>query len=104
MSLFIGLILVLIGTKVKLCLSFGLILFGIGAFLYSWHKTEQSNEIQKEVALELQNYDVDKQEDKAIVNELKRIQKEDKKSSRRIVVCFVLFGAMMVILGLVSCF
>ena len=102
-SLFIGLLLVIIGNKNTYCLGFGLMLLGIGTFLYSLYKTEQSRELQQEVDYELENYDSNKEEHVAIVKELKRIKTADSKQTKRINFSFVLFAIMLFVLGIIVC-
>ena len=102
-SFFVGIVLAILGAKNKYCLGAGFIFIGLGSFLYSWHRSLESVDLQTEVNEELMKYDPEIQENTAIINELGRIQDENKKKTKRTNIVFVLFGAMMVIVGFIAC-
>lgn len=103
-SLFVAIVLIVIGTKNKYCLGVGLMLLGLGSFLYAWDKRDSNESLQNEANEELSKCNPDKEEDKAIITELHRIKKDIEKKTKRTTIVFTLFGIMMVVMGFISFF
>ena len=96
-SLFIGLLLIVLGNKSNYCLSFGFILFGIAIAFYAVQKGEKFDSAIVEI-----NNDIEQTSEKDSFS-LKQLNKEKKKfinQKRRFNFVFYLSAFLMVMVGI----
>lgn len=106
-SLFIGLILLILGNKNKYCLAFGFIVLAFGVVLYVLFKQDKLNELLNEVKLQKEetedtiakNEEEQKQKD-YILKELKKIKAKTEKQKGRLQVVFYLCAFLLLLAGI----
>ena len=120
-SLFVSLILVIVGSGNKYCLSFGFILMGLSLSLFIWYNNEKTQKTLESLEADIdyvEQYDeneiVDEEhEDLTFENEEERIyvlkqlyvrQNKLRKQKRKSIILFNLCGFVLVILGFVGLF
>jgi len=95
-SLFVSLLLIILGNKNNYCLSFGFILMGAALALYAMNKGEQIDSSIIEVANEIEETPIENvfaQQQLAI--EMKKLKKQKSKLN----ITFYLCAALLVIVG-----
>lgn len=95
-SLFIGLLLVILGNKNSYCLSFGFIFMGVSLGFYSYYKTEVFNKDLSEI-----NKEANKLEaiDEYAFSQLNKMKKKVQKQKIRFNILFCLAGVLLIVLG-----
>ena len=116
-SLFVGLLLLILGNENKYCLSFGFIVVGLSLEFFVWYyleKLEQySNEINTKIdeieaeEIEFDDEELEELKEEETVYALKQLyiaQKKIKKKKRSVKILFTLCGALLAIIGVVGMF
>ena len=125
-SLFIGLLLVILGSKNKYCFSFGFIVIGISLIVLIGYNNEKIQNTITEIADELdeidyfelkkedsdeidedyeEKFDMEKEQEKAyVVRELTIAQSKLKKRKRRSAVLFAMCSLGLIFLGIFGLF
>lgn len=120
-SLFVSLILVIVGSGNKYCLSFGFILMGLSLSLFVWYNNEKTQKTLESLEADIdyvEQYDEnesvnEEHEDLTFENEEERIyvlkqlyvrQNKLRKQKRKSIILFNLCGFVLVILGFVGLF
>ena len=113
-SLFLSLIVLILGNKNDYCLSFGFILLGISAVLFVFYtnsKTQQDiQEIDKEIEKYDEEYDLFEESDELIeerayvMQQLYLSQNKLMKRKRKVSITFYLCAALLIILGIIGLF
>lgn len=116
-SLFVGLLLLILGNANKYCLSFGFIVSGLSLELFVWYyleKLEQySNDINTQIdeieaeEIEFDDEELEELKEEETVYALKQLyiaQKKIKKKKRSVKILFTLCGALLAIIGVVGMF
>jgi len=107
-SLFVSLILVILGSKNNYCLSFGFIIMGASLFLFVWYSNENITKSLEEVEQQLDevdaNEELDEEEQAYILKQLYLRQRNLEKKKKQFAVTFYLGGAVFIILGFVGLF
>ena len=93
-SLFIGLLLVILGNQNKYCLSFGIIFIGLAVILFCIYKTAGLNRNISELDLV-----IDETDDIDILNELSKERLKKNRQKIKMQISFYLFGALLIIVG-----
>ncbi len=93
-SLFIGLLLMILGNKNAYCLSFGLILIAIGLVFYALHANDKTKQDLESIDKQLDNTDDDYE-----IRELRKAERKIKKNLKGINVLFYVSAAFLVILS-----
>ena len=107
-SLFIGLLLIILGSNIKLCFSFGFVAIGVSLFFFVVYFQERTQRMLIEVNEKLeQTYD-DKElaeEDRLyVLAQLGLQQKYLNKQQKRINLLFSITGVVLIIVGFVNMF
>lgn len=110
-SLFLGLLLTILGGKSYYCLSFGLIMLGISLALFVWYNDEQTTknlgEIEQEID-EITSVDIEDEELEKeriyILGQLLTAQKKLIKKKKSVLITFSLCGFALVVLGFINLF
>ena len=95
-SLFVSLLLIIIGNKNNYCLSFGFILMGVAIAFYAMFKTEKFNETLLEINNDIEELD---KEDEFELKQLNRERKRFTAQKRRFNFTFYLCAFLLVIVG-----
>lgn len=118
-SLFISLILIILGNSNKYCLSFGFILLGLAAALYVLYNNEKTLHEIDEINKELDEIDLNEDFDFDSDGEEDLLNDEDKayvlqqlylrqgnliKRKKKVTIIFYLCAALMVLLGIIGIF
>lgn len=93
-SLFIGLLLLILGNQNKYCLSFGVILLGAALILFCIYKTKGLTENIIELDLAIEETD-----DINLMSEIYKEIARLKRQKMKMQISFYLFGALVIILG-----
>ena len=99
-SLFIGIVLMILGNKSKYCLSFGMVFLAISSTLFSLYKAEENRETNKEIEQELEKIDETNIEHKYIEVELLKIQRKNNKKTAKVSFVFNMFAIIVVVLAI----
>ena len=110
-SLFLGLLLTILGSKNSYCLSFGLIVLGISLALFVWYNDEQTtkslSELEQEID-EITSVDIEDEElEKERIYILGRLliaQKKLIKKKKSVLITFSLCGFALIVLGFINIF
>ena len=100
-SLFIGLLLVILGNKNKYCLSFGLIFLAIALLIYITDKYKKISQAIIEVDIAIEETEM---EDFDIIMELTKQKKMLKKQKGFTCVMFYCFAVGLIIFGIANLF
>ena len=100
-SLFIGLLLVILVNKNKYCLSFGFIILGLTLGYYTMNKVRNLNEEIRLVDQEIDETDI---EEFHLINELTNYKRKLKKQKNFGCTMFFVCAVLLVILGFVGLF
>lgn len=108
-SLFIGLTLLILGNKNKICLAFGFIISAFAIVLYVLYKVDKYNEVLKEVATQksevedivAQTEEEMKQKDH-LLKELKKIKTKTESEKGRLQFVFYLCAFLLLLAGIFS--
>lgn len=107
-SLFAGLLLLVLGSKSKYCLSFGLIFLGLSLVLLIFYINEKYENVIKETNEEIDNLEVDEEiaeEEKVyVLQELFLKQKKITKQHKRTRTLFILCGFIIILVGFFGMF
>lgn len=118
-SLFVSLLLVILGGKVKLCLSFGFIIMGVSLFLFIWYNNERIKKALDELNEKIDEidaldndyeYESQEEEDEAeeekvyILKELYSRQGYVEKKKKSMFVMFGICGLALIVLGFFALF
>ena len=109
-SLFLGLLLVVLGSKNKYCLSFGFMVLGVSMFFLIWYNNEKTALMLTEVSqqidtLEAENYVIEDDEEYVyVMKQLYGRKKYLTKHKKISLIMFALFGVALIILGIVGLF
>ena len=118
-SLFISLIIIILGNKNKYCLSFGFILLGFCAGLFVLYNNEKTNQTISEIDQELDeielddSFDVDgdgeedilTDEEKVYVMQQLCVQQADLlKRKKKVAITFYLCAGLFILLGIIGIF
>lgn len=95
-SLFIGLLLIILGSKNEYCLSFGLIVTGCSLGVYALYKTASINKLLEEIEQEIEEVDV---EDSYTLKQLIKMKSRLKKQRRSVSIVFYLTAVLLIVLG-----
>ena len=95
-SLFIGLLLIILGNKNKYCLSFGFILMGAAIAFYAMQKTDKFNATIVEINNDIQQLD---SEDTYTHQQLEKEKRKFVKQKQRLNFTFYLCAVLLVIVG-----
>ncbi len=98
-SLFIGLLLIILGSYYSYCLSFGLIITGVSLGIYAVYRTAKINEILQEIEEEISDIPV---EDSYTLKELIKLKSKYKKQRRSVSIVFYLTAVLLIVLGVYS--
>ncbi len=107
-SLFVALLLVILGNKNTYCLSFGFITLGISLGLFIWYSNEKYETMLTNINSDIDEVDVseeiEEEEKTYILQQLYIKQKKIKKTKQRIIICFALCAVSLIVLGIVAMF
>lgn len=114
-SLFISLLLVILGSKNKYCLSFGFILMGVSLYAFIWYMNEKIenelnelndmiDELESETFDELEETDQELEERTYVLQQFYARQKQLTKKKRSVKLVFGVCGVALVILGFINLF
>lgn len=107
-SLFVSLLLIVLGSKNKYCLSFGFMLLGASLIVFLTYAKEKIQNSLNELSQDIDEIDVNEEiseEDKVyIMKELFIRQKQLSKKKISLNIVFCLCGFMLVVFGLISLF
>jgi len=95
-SLFISLLLIILGNKNNYCLSFGFILMGVAIAFYALFKTEKLDSALIEVNNDIQNAS---NEDTFVLQQLAKEQRKLIKMKKRLGFVFYSCATLLVIVG-----
>ena len=95
-SLFISLILIIVGNKNNYCLSFGFILMGVALGLYALYKSEAIDNVLVEINNDIEETDVT---DAFTLQELFKERKKFTKQKRNLNFTFYLCAILLVVVG-----
>ena len=108
LSLFLSLILVILGSKNKYCLSFGFIVLGVSIELFMIHLNTKYKKELIELAEEIDEVDIsgelEEEEKVYILQQLYLRQKQITRKNKRTNLVFTTCGALMALLGVVNLF
>ena len=94
-SLFISLILVIVGNKNKYCLSFGFILMGVALALYVISQTDRINETLVQINNEIEENSRNEFDISQLYKEISFLNKK----KRRLSMVFYLAAALLIVVG-----
>ena len=100
-SLFIGLLLIVLGNKNEYCLSFGIICLGFSLGMYSLYRVGQLDESLKLVDEDIEEADPD---DAYTLKELRKIKSRLKKQRRTCSIVFMIGAVLLIIIGFANMF
>ena len=107
-SFFIGLLLLILGSKSKVCFSFGFVLIGSALMFFVLYSHERTQKMLIEVSEKLeQAYDdkeLPEEERLYVLAELGLQQKRLNKQQKRINLLFSITGAVLIVAGFVNMF
>jgi len=110
-SLFLGLLLVILGSKNSYCLSFGLMVLGLSLEVFIWYNNERIAKAISDIDAEIDQINSVEVEDEELEEERVYIlqqfvlqQKKLIKKKKSIYVVFGLCGFVLIILGFVNLF
>lgn len=114
-SLFLSLIVLILGNKNPYCLSFGFIFLGISAVLFVFYTNEKTQQYIAEVDKEIDKYDQEfdklnedneeiQMERAYVMQQLYLSQNKLMKRKRKITIVFYLCAALLIVLGIVGIF
>lgn len=107
-SLFIGLLLVILGNRSIYCLSFGFIFIAISLEFFVYYANEKTSKSISELKQEIDEVDADEEldnEDKVyILKQLYLRERKLSKSKKRVSIVFSICALSLVILGIVGIF
>ena len=107
-SLFISLILVIVGNKNQYCLSFGFMLMGVSVALYVLYNDEKTvqtlADIDQKIAEIKHDESMDEDDADFSMQELMLVQTKLLKRKKKIAFIFYLFAALLVVLGFYAMF
>ena len=95
-SLFISLLLIILGNKNNYCLSFGFIIMGLAIAFYAMYKTDKFNEVILEINNEIDESD---KEDNYTITQLKKEKTKFIKQKKRFMFVFYLCAVLLVVVG-----
>ena len=102
-GLFIGLLLIVLGSKSEYCLSFGFIILGLSMPFYAQYNTEKTTKSLEEISTTLEEVDGCEElspEDEAYISkELYNTQKKLIKKKKQVIIMFYCFALLMFVLG-----
>ena len=108
MSLFLSVLLILLGGKNKYCLSFGIVFLGIAIVLFSLYASEKQRNALIELNKTIDEVDIDEELDEEekvyILQQLYIRQKKLTKQEKRMKIVSVLFGFAVIVLGIFGMF
>lgn len=94
-SLFIALVLVIVGNKNRYCLSFGFILLGVAIALFAFYQLDRINA----ALIEINNEIEDNQNDEFAIKQLLKESVALNKKKRSVSATFFLCAALLVVVG-----
>ena len=114
-SLFISLLLIVLGSKNKYCLSFGFMLMGASLYAFIWYMNEKiENELNEVNALideldnenfeEIEESDQEIEERAYVLQQFYARQKQLIKKKRSVKITFGICGVVLVVLGFANFF
>ena len=107
-SLFVSLILLILGSKNKYCLSFGFMALGVSLGLFFWYNNEKMQSYLAEVDHEIDEVETTEDledEDKAyVLKQLYIIKTKIEKKKKSSNIAFLICGVALVIVGFVALF
>ena len=113
-SLFLSLIVLILGNKNQYYLSFGFVLLGISAILFVFYTNEKTQQAIEEVDREIEKYDEEFDEfeeteelldERAyVMQQLYLSQNKLMKRKRKVTITFYLCAALLILLGIVGIF
>lgn len=107
-SLFLGLVFVILGSKFKICLSFGLMLISASLILYLWYDKEKSSQIIVEFEDKIneitEDEEIEEDEKIYIIGQLSNQQKSILKRSKRINFLFAITAFTLFVLAIINFF
>ena len=98
-SLFISLLLLILGNKNNYCLSFGFILMGVAIAFYAFQKSEKFDETLVEIDNDIQEID---EKDTFSILQLQKEKKKFIKQKKRFNFVFYLCAILLVVVGFAS--
>lgn len=98
-SLFVSLLLLVLGNKNAYCLSLGLILLGLSLGIYAYSKVQSINFAIKELEMELQEVDF---ENVYLIKTITKYQKKLKRQRNLTSVMFYSCAIVLMVLGFVN--
>ena len=108
MSLFASLLLVILGSKNKYCLSFGFIILGVSLILFILYFNDKFQKELNTLNQEIDGFDIDEtvedDEKLYILQHLYIRQKQITRSKKRISVVFAICGVTIALLGIFGMF
>ena len=107
-SLFISLLLVILGSNNKYCLSFGFILMGVSLAMFIWYNNEKVSKELTKVNAEIDELEIDEElndeERVYILQQLYIRQKKLSKKKKSTLILFSICGCAIVVLGVIGLF
>ena len=107
-SLFIGLMLIILGSKVKICFSFGFMVVGFSLVIYVLYSAEKTQKFMIDVHEKLEqsseNDEFTEDEKIYVLTQLSLQQKRLKKQQKRINILFSTTAFLLIIMGFVNMF
>ena len=107
-SLFIGLLLIILGSGNKYCLSFGFIVIGLSLPVFVWYNNEKTrkeyDELSKLIEEIEQDLDVEDQEQMFALSQVYVARKKVERNKHKSVILFYSCGIMLLILGFIGMF
>ncbi len=107
-SLFVALLLIILGGKNNVCLCFGFIVLGLSLGAFSWCLTEKTQKVLMEIDEQIAEIGLNESQDENVkdfmIMELSDEQKKIKKRNKRTWILFTLTGALIALLGFLNLF
>ena len=107
-SLFLGLGLVILGGKFKICLSFGFLVISASLVLYLWYDKEKSEHALIQIGEKINDYSVDEEMDEDermyVIGELAKQQKSLGKRTKRLNFLFSVTALVLFVLSIINFF
>lgn len=107
-SLFLSLLLMILGSENKYCLSFGFMVLGASLELFLWYNSEKMQNYLNELNQEIDEVETTEElsdEDKAyILQQLYVAKKKIEKKSRSSNIAFAICGGVLIIAGFIALF
>ena len=103
-SLFVSLIIIILGNKNKYCLYFGIILLGLSLGLFMYYFNDQIDKNIMEIEEEIEKIDGQSEDDGFMLQDLYTVKNKLTKKKKSVKVTFSLCSILLVVLGILGMF